>query len=282
MTWATNDRVVGLRDRYAAIDVAVEMLEGWRLHLTGRNASVLAFWSFLSIFPALLAATTILGFLLQNNEQLQQDIIDGALSEIPVLGEQLADDPASLSGNWYALIVGLGGALWSATRAFTGLQSGLDDAWEIPVDDRASLPVKRGKALFGIVIMGGVQVVTISLTTIVNRAGLAQFSRVLLTIAAVLINIAVVALIFRIMTSASPTWRDVLPGAVVAGIAYSVLQHFGVRIVETITDGAGETYGTFALVLGIVTWLGFIAIATLMSAEMNAAIVRRREGRTAR
>ena len=78
------------------------------------------------------------------------------------------------------------------------------------------------------------------------------------------------------MTSASPTWRDVAPGAVIAGIAYSLLQYAGTWIVESISDNAGETYGTFAIVLGIVTWLGFVAIATIMSAELNAAIVRRR------
>ena len=74
MSWTTSDRVIALRERSPVIDIAVETLDGWRRHLSSRNASVLAFWSFLSIFPALLAATTILGFVLQNNEQLQQDI----------------------------------------------------------------------------------------------------------------------------------------------------------------------------------------------------------------
>ncbi|MEM9516769.1 MAG: YihY/virulence factor BrkB family protein [Actinomycetota bacterium] len=265
-----------LRERSPIIDIAVETLDGWRRHLSGRNASVLAFWSFLSIFPALLAATTILGFVLQNNEQLQQDIVEGALSEIPVLGQQLADDPTSLSGNIWALIIGLGGALWSATRAFVGLQSSLDDTWEIDIDDRAKLPAQRGKALAGIVLLGAAQAVAILLTTLVNRAGLPGSGRILLTVGAVAINIAVIALLYRFMTSASPTWRDVAPGAVVAGVAYSVLQHFGATIVNQIADGAGETYGTFALVLGIVTWLGFVAIATIMAAELNAAIVRQR------
>ena len=42
------------------------------------------------------------------------------------------------------------------------------------------------------------------------------------------------------------------------------------------TDNAGVTYGQFALVLGLVTWLSFLAIATLMSCEFNAALTRRR------
>ena len=276
MSWTTSSRVIALRERSPVIDIAVETLDGWRRHLSSRNASVLAFWSFLSIFPALLAATTILGFVLQNNEQLQQDIVDGAMAEIPVLGDRLAEDPTSLSGNIWALVIGLGGALWSATRAFVGLQSSLDDIWEIHIDERSKLPVQRGKALAGIVLLGGAQVVSITLTALVNRAGLPDAGRVLLTVGAVAINIAVIAVLYRLMTSASPTWRDVAPGAVIAGIAYSLLQYAGTWIVESISDNAGETYGTFAIVLGIVTWLGFVAIATIMSAELNAAIVRRR------
>ena len=173
-------------------------------------------------------------------------------------------------------MIGLGGALWSATRAFVGLQSSLDDIWEIHIDERSKLPAQRAKALAGIVLLGGAQVVSITLTALVNRAGLPDAGRVLLTVGAVAINIAVIAVLYRLMTSASPTWRDVAPGAVIAGIAYSLLQYAGTWIVESISDNAGETYGTFAIVLGIVTWLGFVAIATIMSAELNAAIVRRR------
>jgi uncharacterized BrkB/YihY/UPF0761 family membrane protein len=61
-----------------------------------------------------------------------------------------------------------------------------------------------------------------------------------------------------------------------AGVLFSLLQHFGTRIVEQIQENASDTYGNFAIVLGLVTWLSLIAIATLMSAELNAAIVRRR------
>ena len=37
---------------------------------------------------------------------------------------------------------------------------------------------------------------------------------------------------YRLLTAASPTWRDVWPGAVAAGIAFSVLQYFGSGIVQ--------------------------------------------------
>ncbi|TFH17901.1 MAG: ribonuclease BN, partial [Acidimicrobiales bacterium] len=81
MAWTTGDRMMDLRAKHPAIEVGVDTLDGWRRHISGRNASVLAFFGFLSIFPLMLAATTILGLVLKNNQELQQRIIDGALAD---------------------------------------------------------------------------------------------------------------------------------------------------------------------------------------------------------
>src|SRR6187402_3579647 len=107
MPWQTSERMMTLRERSDVVDVIVDMLDGWRKHQSGRNASLLSFFFFLSIFPLLLVATTILGFVLQDNPDLQQRIVNGSLENIPVLGQQLADDPTSLNGNVWVLIVGL-------------------------------------------------------------------------------------------------------------------------------------------------------------------------------
>jgi membrane protein len=278
MAWTTSDKVMEVRAKSAPVDVIVDTLDGWRRHLSGRNASVLAFFGFLSIFPLLLAATTILGFVLEGNEDLQQRIIDGALADIPVLGQELQNDPASLTGNWWALIIGLGGALWSSTKAFVALQGALDDVWEVSVDHRDAMPKQRGKALLGLAFIGAAQIGTIAISTVVNAAGLPTISRLALLAATVAINIAVVAAMYRYLTAATPTWGDVWPGAVGSGVAFSVLQYFGTAIVDRIQESASSTYGNFALVLGLVTWLSFLAIASLMMAELNAALVRRREG----
>jgi len=278
MAWTTSDRVVALRDRHVAIDVFVDTLDGWRRHISGRNASVLAFFGFLSIFPLMLAATTILGFVLQGNDKLQQQIIDGALADIPVLGQELQNDPTSLTGNWWALVIGLGGALWSATKAFVAMQGAQDDVWEIDVDHRDAMPKQRGKAVLGLVFIGAAQVGSIVITMLVNAADLPIGGRLALLAATIAINIAVLAAMFRYLTAAELTWRDVWPGAVVAGVLYSALQYFGTGIVRQITENAGPTYGQFALVLGLVTWLSFLAISALMSAELNGALMRRRDG----
>lgn len=275
MPWQTSDRVMTLRARSGVVDVVVDMLDGWRKHQSGRNASLLSFFFFLSIFPLLLVATTILGFVLQDNLDLQQRIVDGALDNIPVLGQQLANDPTSLDGSIWVLLVGLATALWSATKAFVGLQVALDDVWEVDIDERPGIHVQRGRAVLGLVVVGLSQIGTLALSTIVNAAGLPGISRLLLLVGGLVVNVAVLAFMYRYLTAAPTTWSIVWPGALAAGIAFSLLQYFGSGIVKRITDNAGDTYGQFALVLGLVTWLGFLAISALMCAELNAALVRR-------
>lgn len=282
MTWTTGERVMNLRAKHPAVEVGVDTLDGWRRHLSGRNASVLAFFGFLSIFPLMLAATTILGFVLRNNEDLQQRIIDGALADIPVLGAQLQADPTSLNGSLWALIIGLGGALWGATRAFVAMQGAFDDVWEIEIDHRDAMHKQRGKALLGLLLIAGAQVVSLGITAIVKSVDLPLGGLLALVVATVAINISMLAAMLRYLTAATLTWTDVWPGAVTAGVAYTLVQQFGTDIVVHVVANASDTYGQFAVVLGIVTWLSLLAIATVMSAEFIAALVRHREGSLAR
>lgn len=140
------------------------------------------------------------------------------------------------------------------------------------------MPKQRGKALLGILFIGGAQIGTLVIATLVNSAGLPGLGRILLVAATVAINIGMIALMYRFLTAATSTWGDVWPGAIVAGTVYTLLQHFGTMIVRSIADNASDTYGQFALVLGLVTWLSLLAIATIMMAEFNAALVRYRDG----
>ena len=277
MAWQTSNAVMKIRKKSGVVDTVVEMLDGWRLHLSDRNASVLAFFTFLSIFPLMLAATMILGIVLEDNPELRDRIIKGAANEIPVIGSDLSANPDALDGSVWLVVAGLLGAIWSSTKAFVGLQGALDDTWEVPVDSRAGMPLQRGRAIIGLLIVGTAQVGVLAIIAIVNAAGLPGMSQFLVAIATALLNVLVLAAMYRFLTSGNPTWGDVWPGAIMAGIIFSVLHFFGPRLVETIATNAGDTYGTFAIVLGLITWLSFGAIALLMAAELNAAIVRLRE-----
>ena len=279
MPWTAHPRVMALRRRFAIVDVAVETLDGFRRHQTGRNAAVLAYWGFLSIFPLLLAATTILGFVLEGNEDLRDDILDSALSQIPVVGTTIEANAGALEGNTWALVIGLLTALWASMKAFLGVQAAFDDVWEVDIDARANTAIKRLRALIGLVAIGLSQVATVFLSGIAAGAEIRAISKLLLVAGALAINMTVLATVFRYLTSAPVTWKMVWPGAVFAGVLFTVLQLFGTVVVSRMIANASEVYGTFASMLALMSWFGLHGLISLYGAELNAALERRREQR---
>ncbi|MGH2576892.1 MAG: YihY/virulence factor BrkB family protein, partial [Actinomycetota bacterium] len=87
-------------------------------------------------------------------------------------------------------------------------------------------------------------------------------------------NLFLFLLAFRILTSENLTWSDVLPGAAVGSVAWTILQAFGGYYVSRQLQGASEVYGTFAVVIGLLAWIFIGAQLTLLAAEVN--VVRKR------
>jgi YihY family inner membrane protein len=279
MAWSTHPRVMKVRRRSRIVDVAIETVDCFRRHQTGRNAAVLAYWGFLSVFPLLLAATTILGFVLEGNEDLRDDIVDSALSQIPVVGSTIEANAGDLEGNTWALVIGLLTALWASMKAFIGVQAAFDDVWEVDIDRRANIAVKRLRALIGLIAIGIAQIGTVVLSGIAGVAEITALSKVLIVAGALAINVAVVATVFRFLTAAPVTWTMVWPGAVFAGVLFTVLQLVGTVVVSRMIADAGEIYGTFASMLALMSWFSLHALISLYGAEFNATLERRREQR---
>ena len=274
MPWTEHPKVVHLRARSAQVDVVIATLDGYRRHQTGRNGAVLTYYGFLTLFPLFLAATTILGFVLESRPEWRAELVGSAIESVPFIGEDLATT-GSIGGSYWALAIGLGGALWGSMKAFVGLQGAYDDVWEIPLDDRANLVRKRLRALIGLAVIGGSQVGNVVLAALVSEAGLPRLGQIAILLGGLAINVAVLGTMYRFLTAADTTWRSVWPGTVFAAVLFTVLQFAGTAITTRLLDGA-ETYGDFAGVLALLGWLSLHATVNLFGAELNATLAARR------
>jgi membrane protein len=277
VTWVESERVVTARARHGAIDVAVGTLHGFQRHQTARNAAVLTYFGFLSVFPLFMVATSVLGFVLQNNEQLRDDILDTAVAQIPVIGTQIEGETGELEGSVIAVVIGLLITLWAATRAFAGLQNAFDDVWEIAVTDRDNLAVRRLKSVLAIVVIGGSLVLTTALSSVVSLGDFPLGGRVVLWIGVAAINGAVLAFMYRFMTAADVSWRVAWPGAILGGLGFAVLQSLGSFLVQRFLANASDTAGVFATVFALMAWLNLHAMVSLIGAELNASLRRRHD-----
>lgn len=262
-----------MRDRSRPAEVAVQTIEGFRRHRSGRNAALIAHFGFVSVFPLLLVFTTVLGFVLQSHPNLRNDIIDSALAQMPIIGQQIATDPSKLRGNAVVLVLGLLISLWGGMKAFVAVHGAFDDIAEQPLDHRSNLFVTRLRALFAMVYIGGAQIGTAILASLAGLTGVLAINRVLLLIGTTAINASMLALSYRWLRTGKPEWRSLAPGALVGGVLFAALQLVGAVIVGRAIAKASPVYGTFASVIGLLSWLSLHAIIALGGAELNAVLI---------
>jgi len=274
--WSSHPRVMKVRRRSKFGNTVVVTIQNFRSHRTGPHAALVAHYGFLSVFPLLLVFTTILGFVLQSTPRFRDQIINSAFNRIPIIGEQVAARPQELKGNVLVLIFGLFAALWAGMRAFNVLQSALDDVADVPHNGRPSLLRTRARSLLGIAIVGGAQIATAVLTSLVAVSGVRVLHKVFLVAGAVLVNTLVIAAAYRFLCVRQFTWRQVAPGAIAAGIAFAALQIAGTVVVGRAIANASSVYGTFASVIALLTWLSLHALVALVGAELNHALPARR------
>ncbi len=252
----------------------VESAHGYQQHRSSNAAALIAYYGFLTLFPALLLATTVLGFVLDHDPALRADIVDTAIAQIPIIGREVLLETGGLSGSTLAIVLGALGALWGATRAFVALQDALDNIWEVPLDDRHNLVIRRLHGIVGLLTIAAGQIATVILTSIASYAEIGLVSQVLVALSALVVNTAMIGTMFRYLTAAQATWQMVRVGAVAAGIGFTLLQLAGTTIVARLLSGAQGVYGTFASVLAVTAWISLHAAIALFAAEVNAVLTQ--------
>jgi membrane protein len=268
-------RIDGFQQRHPALGFPLAVRQKYAEDQGGFLSASVTYYAFFSIFPLLLVLVTLLGYALQGDPDLQRRVLDSALADFPVIGPQLQSNVHSLRGNAFALTIGIAVALWAGTGVALALENALDHIWGVPIRRRANPLLARLRALVWIALLGGVTLIGTILGSATAFATYAPAARLAALIVSLAINIAVFLAVFRVLTSHTPSWRDVLPGALTAGIAWEVLQLVGGYIVDSQLRHASSTYGVFAIVIGLLSWLYLAANVTLLSAEINVVAARK-------
>ncbi len=243
--------------------------------------AMITYYAFLSLFPLLLLLISLLGFALHNDPNLQDRVLDSALSRLPVIGQQIGDNVQSLRGNKLAVVVGALGGLYGSLGVVQATQNAFNKVWAVPRNNRPNPIMARVISLAMLVVLGlGLALSTIlsALSAVAGRIGDSQLDtglRVLLALAAVLLNAAVLAFAFRLLTAQSVGTRRTLPGAICAAVIWQVLQIFGTYYFGNTLRNSTATYGLFGVVLGLLVWLYLSALAVVLGAEVNAVLARR-------
>jgi len=233
----------------------------------GYLAALITYYGFVSLFPLMLLFTTILGVVLQNNQELKEQILNTAFEQIPVIGTQL-QDPEGLSGSTTAVVIGLVGAIYGGLGVSVATQNAMNVIWAVPRNSRPNpITVRvRGAALLGSI--GFALVALVGVNIVAGRLGSPW--QTFAPYVAVVLGGVVFTVLFRHGTARSVTVLDVLPGAVIAALGWQGLQQFGTFYITRVIARSRDVTGVFAVVLGLIAFLYLAAVLLVVCLEINA------------
>lgn len=240
----------------------------------GYLAALIAYYAFLSLFPLLLLGSTILGIVLAGDPRLQQQILDSALSQIPIIGDEVGE-PDKIGGGNLGLIIGVLGSLYGGLGVAVAVQNAMNVAWAVPKNLRPN-PIRsrvRGLALLSTV---GVAVLAITAVNVASSAGVfGSINGSVVLIASILLNIIVFTVAFRLATARDLSISNVLPGAIVAGVLWQILQTFGGVYIKYVVGRASITNGVFAVVIGLLAFMYIASVLIVFAVEIDVVRVEK-------
>lgn len=264
-----------LQQRNRVLGVVVATWKKFGDDQAGNLAALIAYYAFASIFPLLLVAVTILDLVVQNNTHLRNQLLNSTLGKYPVIGEQLkASATHGLSKTGIALAIGLVLTLYSALGVAAAMQNAMNTVWGVPQFRRSGFPWSVLRSLGLMAVIGPGQIITISLSSVAG--GVVHFGgvagRVLPVIVSLILNVGLFWLGFRLATSIEVSGRDLWLSAILAAVAWQILQLVGGYFLAHATNSA---YGTFGVVLGLLAWFYLQAQITLYVVELDVVRTRK-------
>jgi YihY family inner membrane protein len=256
------------RNRWLAFIVAV--FKKFGDDDAGKQAALIAYYGFFSFFPLMLVLVTVLGFLVGSSSDFANDVVHSVLARFPIIGDQIQENVHSLNGSGLALAVGIVGAIWGGMRVVRAAQGAMDAVWHVPRRERPNMVKSRLRALALLLMFGvGILVATAMAGLATAVAGKSFWGAAAVLAVTTAVNFVLFLGAYQLLTVAEPSWRQLLPGAIVGAVFSALLQTLGSYFVGHTLKGASQTYGFFAIVIGMLTWIYLQAQLFLLASEVN-------------
>jgi len=233
-------------------------------------AAMIAYFAILAFVPLLFLALSLLAFLGEQDESsylieeieraFPENSVDNILDAVTEIQEQATE----LS------VIGGIGLIWAALGFFSVLESAFNIVYGLP-----NRPFIRQKSF--VLVLTAASLVALFLALVISSVGVELVQRagvaegLLSYVYALLVSTALLLgltwSLYRLLTNTPLSWRETLPGAIVAGIllqaSFQVLPVF-VRLSNELI--ALQAYGGLVLLL---VWLYVMANILVLGAEVN-------------
>jgi membrane protein len=234
-----------------------------------REAALIAYYGFLSIFPILLLGVTVVSRVLAGRPELRHEVVTAMVPGS--LQATVEDAAAALPSSTAALVVGLAGLALTGSGVVSSAYWTVNHVAAVPYRSRSGL-VSRILRIIAVLILilagatavGGLAVLGAALP---DLPGLA---RVLAALGSGLIAFGVLLLAARVLLDRPAPPGALWPAALPAAVAVTLVLQLGAVVLPRLVRSAGLVYGSFATVAGMFTLLYVLSMALVYAAEIAA------------
>jgi YihY family inner membrane protein len=251
------------------------------------HAAALTYYIFFSIFPLLLFAVSVLGFVARGNEQLRRDLLDAGVNAVPLLAGMIKgaglDFLERRAGSLALSAVVL--SFYTGSGAVVALEHSLNRLDHIA--EEGTWLQKRLRSLRWLALLGPAALLTAAFGGVANfsdqtfgeDSAPARLFFLIGLVGGLMVSTALFAAAFRFLSKAHRPWRHVLPGAVAGAVAFELLKAVGSVYLATGAKSREATFGAFAAAAAFLIAAFLIARITLLAAELNTVLADRRLAR---
>ena len=267
-------RIDRYQQRHTAVGFPLAVRQKFADDQGGYLAASVTYYAFFSIFPLLLALVTILGYVLPASARTS--VLNAVASYFPLVDTSTLQ---GLTGAWWPVVFGLLTALWSGTAVTRTTEQAFNAVWAIKKVDRPGFVDKLKHSLLALFTIGLALVLSVVISTLAigtsSGVHVSWWQRLVGYVIAIALDIGIFVAAFRLLTAKQVGIRDVLPGAILAGVAFWILQEVSTFIISNRLQSAQSVYGTFATVIVMLWWFYLQAQITLLGAQLNVVLKER-------
>ena len=242
-------------------------------------AAAIAFFAILSLFPLTLLSISLASIYLGPlmNQQLILQKLEFIAPALGLLLGQNIDEIIRARGP--VTIIAVIGLIWSASAIFSTLNQTLNVIWS----NKRARPFwkTRGMAILIILTFVGPALFLASFAgSMVTNLRLWLPSQIfsigaaLSFVVAILLDIALFMLLYMLLPHGSSTWRDVLPGALGAGLLWELAKKAFLLFISTYISMSNLVYGSVAAIIAFLTWAYLSGLIFLLGAHLSVSYYR--------
>ena len=235
--------------------------------------ALISYYGFFSLYPLLVAFTTIATWLLADRPKTLQRVLSAVWSKVPFASDALAnvvsEQVQDLSGQGWIAFVSLLVSLWGAIGVVRVLQDAVNTMWCVP---RYLRPRYVGKVARGALMLTLLGVGVIG-SAVVAGVTIAVDLPVIATIGAaagnVALSAAVTLAIYRLVLGREVPFGELWPGALIMGVGTWALTLIGGLYVQRIIARMTNVFGPFASTIGLLAYVSLLLQLFVFATEVN-------------